>query len=295
VSSSAPAWEVPAAPPLIERTDRLERVDPAELGDRPVWLERRSRPPGGGAAEPTASTTTALPANGFEPDASTTQSRRFEPAQQAFDPAQLTTQVSAPSVGRWQPEATVTGHARLADALPPETVADGFAGGAETSPFVRRSYERLELGAGVAPSALRFDDDATHYGFALPPAAADDTSYDALDVEPDPPTPAAALSPAFGDAPIDDDLGEVAGGALAERRRIVLVAGLLSGAPPDALRPDQEPGRARLPARRCRARARAGRADRRVRPRDRRRGRRRDRDGLGARRRRDGARHRGRR
>ncbi len=250
VSSSAPAWEVPAAPPLIERTDRLERVDPADLGDRPVWLERRSRPPGGAAAEPTASTATAPPANGFEPDASTTQSRRFEPgaprpeptatAQQAFDPAQLTTQViPAPgaAAARWQPEATVTGHARLADALPPEPVADGFAGGAETSPFVRRSYERLELGAGVAPSALRFDDDATHYGFALPPAAADDTSYDALDVEPDPPAPAAALSPAFGDAPIDDDLGEVAGGGLAERRRIVLVAGLLSGAPPDALRP----------------------------------------------------------
>jgi tetratricopeptide (TPR) repeat protein/tRNA A-37 threonylcarbamoyl transferase component Bud32 len=242
------AWEVPAAPPPIERTDRLERVDAADLGDRPVWLERRSRPAVDGAAEPTASTAAAPAANPFEPDASTTQSRRFEPgaarphrpeptatAQQAFDPAPLTTQVSPPP-GRWQPEATVTGHARLADVLPPETVADGLAAGPETTPFVRRSYERLELAAGVAPSALRFDDDATHYGFALPPAAPDDTSYDALDVDPDPPAPA-AVSPAFGDAPIDDDLGEIAGGGLAERRRIVVVAGLLSGAPPDALRP----------------------------------------------------------
>src|SRR6185436_15541349 len=119
-------------------------------------------------------------------------------AQHPFDPAPFTTQVTTPSPGRWQPEATVTGHARLADALPAEPAADGFAGGAETSPFVRRSYERLELAAGVAPSALRFDDDATHYGFALPPAVPDDTSYDALDVDPDPPVPAAALSPAFG-------------------------------------------------------------------------------------------------
>ncbi|HEX3763561.1 MAG TPA: protein kinase, partial [Kofleriaceae bacterium] len=237
-----PGLLAPTAPSeRPERTERLDRVDPDDLGDRPMWLERRSRPEVP-AREPSAITT--LPAaSGFEPDASTTQSRRFEPgtrqdatatAQQPFDPVPLTTQVSAPP-GRWQPEATVAGHARLADVLPPETVADGFAGSPETTPFLRRSYERLEVAPGVAPSALRFDDDATHYGFALP--GVHDTSYDELDVEPDLPAPAAPPSPAFGDAPIDDDLGEVAGSALAERRRIVLVAGLVSGAPPDALRP----------------------------------------------------------
>ena len=237
--------------PIVERTERVERVDPADLGDRPVWLERRPRAE---PAEPTRSTTTTTAAGRFEPDASTTQAGRYEPAathptaprfdatataQQPFDPAQWAAppaQTGASASGRWQPEATVTGHARLADALPMETVADAVAGAAETTPFVRRSYERLELAAGVAPSALRFDDDATHHGFALPPSAPDDTSYDELDVEPEPPAPAAAPS-GLGDAPIDDDLGQAAGGALAERRRIVLVAGLLSGAPPDALRP----------------------------------------------------------
>src|SRR5258706_458815 len=81
---------------------------------------------------------------------------------------------------------TGTGPARLADALPPGPAgeANPHAGSpAETTPFVRRSYERLELGAGVPPSALRFDDDATHHAFVLPPAAPDDTSYDELDVE----------------------------------------------------------------------------------------------------------------
>lgn len=191
--------ELAAAFVASDQTERVERIDALELA----------------ATHPTAPR--------FESTAT---------APHAFDPARWS--------ARWQHEPTVTGHARLADALPPETLADaaGFApGAAETAPFVRRSYERLELAPGTAPSALRFDDDATHHGFALPAGVPDDTSYDELDVELEPPAPAAALAPAIGEAPIDDDLGEVAGGALSERRRIVLVAGLLSGAPPDALRP----------------------------------------------------------
>ena len=164
---------------------------------------------------------------------------RFEPTatrSQAFEGA------------RWQPEGTSTAEARPRPAAPPDGGADLSTGqarlgdalpddepppSAETTPVLRRSYERLELAPGAAPSALRFDDDVTHHGFALPPRAPDDTSYDELDVEPDAPAGAAVA----GDAPIDDDLGEMPSGALAERRRIVIVAGALSGARAEVLRP----------------------------------------------------------
>src|SRR5207237_5989299 len=42
---------------------------------------------------------------------------------------------------------------------------------------------------------------------------------------------------AIADEPIDDDLGVVTTSALAERRRSVVVAAMLEGATPDALRP----------------------------------------------------------
>jgi serine/threonine protein kinase/tetratricopeptide (TPR) repeat protein len=60
----------------------------------------------------------------------------------------------------------------------------------------------------------------------------DDTSYDEL--EPDVPSPAHALP---ADEPIDDDLGALVTGLPVERRRAVVVAGTLAGAPGDALRP----------------------------------------------------------
>ena len=226
----------------IDRTDLVERLERPPWLDRPTWLEQRGRP------EPIEPTSTAsLPSLArFEPDASTTQAMRYDAAathpmaaqgepsttsQQAYDPARWS--------ARWPHEPTSIGHAGLADALPETPAAGGIAGkaAAEVASLRQRSYERLELAPGVAPSALRFDDDATHYGFALPPRAPDDTSYDELDVESESPAEAAAPALALGDAPIDDDLGEMAGGALAERRRIVILAGLLSGPPPDALRP----------------------------------------------------------
>jgi hypothetical protein len=58
----------------------------------------------------------------------------------------------------------------------------------------------------AAASALRFDDDVTHHGFALPPSAPDDTSYDELDVDPEPSNPSEPHASAIGDAPIDDAL-----------------------------------------------------------------------------------------
>ena len=227
----------PSRPPATVSLDAAAPLDAADLDE---------------GAEITAMTEVPVPApvpvpaGRFEPEPSTTQGGRYEPPETRpsaprYD-SQWTTQTqpsaSTTAPVRWQPDATVTGHARLADALPTETAAEPAAAAAanETAPLVRRSYERLELAPGVSPSALRFDDDATHHGFALPPSAPDDTSYDELDVEPEPAALAQA-SAAIAEAPIDDDLGEAAGSALAERRRIVLLACLLSGAPPDELRP----------------------------------------------------------
>ncbi len=138
---------------------------------------------------------------------------------------------------RWGHEGTVAGVGRLADVLPDDP---GFAGfqnrepTAPSDPAARPSYEVLQLGHGAAPSSLRFDDDITHHSYPLA-GAAEDTSYDSLEVEAE----NAPVAPQEGvlDEPIDDDLGSIVAGVLAERRRAVVVAALLSGAPPDVLRP----------------------------------------------------------
>ena len=97
-----------------------------------------------------------------------------------------------------------------------------------TERYPRPSYE--SLGIGASPSAPRFDDEVTHHG----------TSYDQLELEPEPVVSDAELprrSDGIGDEPIDDDLGAMTMGLPAERRRTVVVAGLLSGAQADVLRP----------------------------------------------------------
>jgi serine/threonine protein kinase/tetratricopeptide (TPR) repeat protein len=188
-----------SSPLLAHTTPRPQRVAAPAAPARPRWLE------------PIEVTTIAT-----GPPAS----HRFE------------TELSAAPQGHHDVTATGTLGARLESA-----VTDASPTAIETAPFVRRSYERLELAAGLSPSALRVDDDATQDGFTLPPSAPDDTSYDELDVDSDAPSGRGPGAAAIGDAPIDDDLGAAAAGGLAERRRIVLVAGLLSGAPPDALRP----------------------------------------------------------
>ena len=257
-----PDWRDPSDPsdPSDPR-DRNDGSDPSDPRARPSHTDLIEItataappavvPPAFPRFEPEASTTqhsrfeppaTPAPAR-FEPEASTTQLSRFEPSISTiaarFEPPVASQQPSGQT--RWQPEPTVTGHAKLGDALPAEAfieaVTDVAPTAVETVPFTRRTYERLELAAGLAPSALRFDDDATQAGVALPPAAPGDTSYDELDVEPDAPAAGDPDAAAIGDARIDDDLGVTAAGVLAERRRIVIVAGLLSGAVPDALRP----------------------------------------------------------
>jgi len=100
------------------------------------------------------------------------------------------------------------------------------------APSPPRQYERLES-LHANPNSMRFDDDdATQFGIAAPP----ETSFSDLQVEDDDGVPPDE-KPRVSDEPIDDDLGALVTGSLAERRRAVVVAGLLEGAPPDVLRP----------------------------------------------------------
>ena len=111
---------------------------------------------------------------------------------------------------------------------------DHFAEAASPTTHVeiRRSYAKLELGTQL--HALRVEEDTQH---GVAPVWDDEpgggTSYDSLEIESAQPDP----SEVAADEPIDDDLGAMARGAVAERRRAVVVAGLLEGAAPDVLRP----------------------------------------------------------
>jgi serine/threonine protein kinase/tetratricopeptide (TPR) repeat protein len=240
----------PTPPPFVDRAVQRPATGPAPVArapaarDRPAPLERTA------PLEPieiTATATTKAPASHrFEPEVSTTQPGRYEVTATSAIAARFEATATRPQAfeaARWHQERTVTGHAKLGDAEAAEaaeaapTAIDAAPAAAEAPPPVRRTYERLELAAGIAPSALRFDDDATQHGFTLPASEPEDTGYDELEVEPDAQAAGAPLAAAIGDAPIDDDLGVAAVAAVAERRRIVVVAGLLSGAPPEALRP----------------------------------------------------------
>ncbi len=169
--------------------------------------------------EATAATAVAAPPRP-EPTASTTGHRFLDTATSA----------------RWGHEGTVAGVGRLADALPDDPAFASFQNREPTvpnEPFSRPSYEVLQLLPGVSPSSLRFDDDITHHSMPLP-GAPEDTSYDSLEIDGEEPAP---QQDGLIDEPIDDDLGSIAAGVLAERRRAVVVVGLLSGAPPEVLRP----------------------------------------------------------
>ena len=91
---------------------------------------------------------------------------------------------------------------------------------------------------------VRQPEEETIRGVAAPETTNDDEIEIEIDIEFDAPaggrarqaSVASAASAALGEAAIDDDLGAMTAGALAERRRIVVVAAQLTGAS-DALRP----------------------------------------------------------
>jgi len=217
------------------------------------------------ADQPRARSATGARFSGFEHDGTTTGGQdkawvRPTTTGQAFarfgdrDPtsAGTVTSTAATAQGmRWGHESTTAGVARLSDALPSEreqTMAldERFdAKRMSSAMLVRPSYTTLVMAADVNPLNLRFDDDdSTSYGSAaphmpqlpVPPAPGDATSFDELIVEGD----AAPDELSAGDVidePIDDDLGVLPTGAPVERRRTVVVVGVLSGAPADVLRP----------------------------------------------------------
>ena len=138
------------------------------------------------------------------------------------------------STAAWAQEATAAGVARLVDVIPGAGSPDVMFGNREaTAPSAEpygRAYDPLQFAQGVAPSALRFDDEATQHGMSVP---VEETSYDHLSLEHE----AAAPLDVFGEEPIDDDLAAVDVAVVQERRRTVIVAARLAGAEPDVLRP----------------------------------------------------------
>ena len=242
----------PATPPLREPTQSLVHTPvpgapPNDFGEGTPGFR-----PSTTAIEPPARTSTGAPFVGFEHDGTTTSAQErgwgraptTAPVAQRFgdrDPTQATASAATSQAARWGAhEPTAAGVGRLVDALPvrEETMALEDVSPPVTPKLERPSYATLVMAEGVSPANLRFDDEATqHAAPQMPPASAHDaTSFDELIVEAE-----AELDElnagALADEPIDDDLGVLATGAAVERRRTVVVVGVLSGSPTETLRP----------------------------------------------------------
>ena len=252
ISVPAPATEPPPRPSV---THALANVPPAlvDFGEgTPGFSSVPVRPSEAWGEAPSRPSTTAIERLPFDEREVSTATRpgRLDAALIAQhpryasdpEPPKREPEPAAP----WKHDPTVAGAPRLADAWAGETVAIPPA--PATEPFERPSLESIQLGPGAAPSALRFDDEATQHGFSLPmPVAPDDTAFaseppgeqvplvdDELEVDSDAPPSPRAL-----DEPIDDDLGVLAARtpvATAGRRRTVVVAGVVGGATPEVLR-----------------------------------------------------------
>jgi serine/threonine-protein kinase len=204
VSIGPPPTPPPTLVPPVRTSTRSLTASLADVPAPPADLGE-----GSGDLGPQERATTTSPSfHAFgdrDPTATTPYPRTFGDR----DPTASTTT----AVAHWGPEHTSPGIARLADAI--------------ALPAERRSYEALVVAPGTNPSALRFDDEQTQLGISIP-------AEGELVVEAGPPID---LAPQLVDEPIDDDLGAIATGAIAERRRSVVLAALLDGAPPDVLRP----------------------------------------------------------
>ncbi|MGE0395897.1 MAG: serine/threonine-protein kinase PknK [Kofleriaceae bacterium] len=230
-SMSVPKQHPPTRPSARSVTQSLANV-PVPRGDlgtgTPGFAEIEEvpttpAPPPRVGSDPRLATERERPSF-FEREPSTTAMRAHEvPKFGDRDPTASTT--------GWGHEATTSGVPKLADSLPDASFANREATAPSTDPFTRPSYEALQFAQGVAPSALRFDDEATHHGMQVP---IEETSYDDhLSLEPE----AGAPFDLFEDEPIDDELPAVDVTAVPERRRTVIVAAQLAGADADVLRP----------------------------------------------------------
>ncbi|MDX2093428.1 MAG: protein kinase [Kofleriaceae bacterium] len=214
-----------AEPPVRASTVSLANVPapPEEIGEGTPGFATPGRWPTPTEQEVTATSQQAHPF-GVEP--STT-------SHGAFDSSQTTSGMAA----RFQHEGTAAGVGRLADSFADD--APSFFNReptVPTEPLVRQSYEVLQLLPGVSPASLRFDDEVTHQS-----APFEHTSFDDLALEPD-----VAPADVRQDEPIDDDLRSLADHPLSDprasaalpprgRRRVVVVAATLAGAPPEVM------------------------------------------------------------
>jgi len=219
-SSFSVPKDTPETPPLRPSTRSLTPFAGRDFGEGTP-----------GPVDATATTVHAIdPHQRFANEPSTTSNHQqwgdrdptaSVPNAQQFGPIETTT-----AAQRWAPETTTAGVAKLQDAfdqyLPPDE--SGARLQTATEPVRRYSYEQLVINPGTNPAQLRFDDEATQFVHAA-------ASFDDLQVEQDASSPGVAV-----DEPIDDDLGVLATGALAERRRTVVVAALLDNAAAEVLR-----------------------------------------------------------
>jgi len=258
VAPRKPAPPSAAAPPLRpstrSMTGSVANLRPAP----PAPPDLGEGTPGFGGATPTTSPTAAMYAalaerpsstglgDAFgdrDPTASVTGLRGFGFEASQTTPASAGRDPTATSQRWGAQESTQAGVGRLQDAFdaydPAESIRD--EGGAPSAePVVRREYEPL-VSLHANPSAMRFDDDdATQFGSAIGEATALHAPamfLDELALDDDDVLAPEQAAPSVGDEPIDDDLGALVTGALAERRRAVVVAGVVEAPSADIQRP----------------------------------------------------------
>ncbi len=191
---------------------------------------RRAQSEPAGGPGPTITKTTAPALFGMDAGASGQMAKlgatvSLTNMQKFFDPA-----------NPWVEQGTLSGIARLAEPMGDEPLIGEAAGEPpQTGPFVRPSLLAFE----GEPTAIV--PDSTHHGMgvgqiveqwsAVGTDVPDNTSYDEL-------APGDSLPASPDEEPIDDDLPALVTGISQQvRRRTVVVAGMLSGASHDDLRP----------------------------------------------------------
>jgi serine/threonine protein kinase/tetratricopeptide (TPR) repeat protein len=245
----APASRAPTTPP---RPASARPTEPPVRPSQTMSLNHAvPRPQTVGEGTPGFEPAIKRAASGFERDRTTTATgdqRKSAPLIQRFGDRDPTVTAATPMpmpIGMlgeptattpaharqpWGHESTSAGVGRLADALREPTQSVVMPIPEPELPAIKTTYGAFVPAAGVAPSATRFDDDdATQH-------AAVATSFDDLVVEPEPPINEARELEVADDV-IDDDLAALETPGVVERRRTVVVAGVLDGAQNDALRP----------------------------------------------------------
>ncbi|MCX5746395.1 MAG: AAA family ATPase, partial [Proteobacteria bacterium] len=237
ISVSAATETPPPRPSGRSITQSLANV-PAQLADfgtgTPGW--RRVASPEGDFG--THSIERDLPGLPFEPDRGVPQTDQFErPSSTDILPKpRFPTELTVTkALDPWAPHRATTGLARLANLMPEPRTLDTELPALPSRPTPIPS----EFNVATSPAVPRFDhaDEVTSHGRTIDRperGLGEATSYDELAIE-------ASLDRSLersssAEDPIDDDLGAMAAGVLAERRRSVVVAAVLEGGDADLRR-----------------------------------------------------------